>query len=138
MEQNNDLKDYIKDIITGVNARIDSTSELTNLKIEKIDSQINNNADLTNLKLEQINKHLEKQNGRISKSEEVISTFLIDRAKDEQRSEDEEENRVYNCPQLPRLSKIEKESITKTQLYTGLIIASIVITILVNVSKLMF
>jgi hypothetical protein len=109
------LKEYVKLCISGVNARIDDVSNQT----------------------EEVRRLLSIQNGRVGKSEQALNDAILILAKLTQKLEDEDKNRGFNCPHLPKMDKHEKEMITKKQLYGALVVFSIIVTILSNLTKIM-
>ena len=133
MPENQEIKEYIKECIMGVNARLDSRFDLLDQKIENMDERVED-------KLESINKHLEKQNGRIGKAEEVIAAAIEERAKNRQQQSDYIRDRVYTCPQLPLLHQLKQENISRKEIkryiITTITIISIITGIIVGVSKL--
>jgi hypothetical protein len=120
MEERNEIKEYIKDCIMGVNARLDSRFEIIDLKLGIMSDNFDD-------KLNQVNIHLEKQNGRIGKSEKVLSDFLIEKAKELQKHEDDDKHRPLSCPHANRIQQLETENITKKEI-KKYIISTIVIT----------
>lgn len=132
--------------------------EFIQLMIAGVKAELKFNQDITNEKLDGVNSRLDKLNGRVYKTEEAISGAIQERSanREHQRSESERLDKkidevskvhILNCPQSQELKhikdkvlEIEKENFGKKEIIKfivgGISIASVIILIILNLEKL--
>ena len=117
-QEYNDLKEFVRDQIAGYQAMNESQMFVTNNHLQRIDN------------------HLCKLNGKVEKHEKLIQEGIVD---DMLRKKDDE-NRAANCPQLPRIQRLEEDKkirIGVKQLIVGtLVLVSLMVSIAFTTVKL--
>ena len=121
-------------------SQLKEIKELLNAHFSANNARLESRIDLIDYKLDSINNHLEKQNGRISKSELAISEFITKFAILENNDKDYLKNRVVTCPQINRITAVEQDIVTKKEIKKyfvstiGIIVALLtILTTIINI-----
>ena len=91
---NEEIKEFIQNTMTGVNARIESKYEIIDLKLDGI------------------NEHLKTLNGKVAKHEKIINEAILEREKNRVEQKNFFENRENSCPINKEVQDLKQQTIT--------------------------
>lgn len=103
-----EFKEIISNMISGVNARIESQNDLTIIRLDGIYEQ------------------LEKMNKNHDKHEKIISELIIERATNNENKKNFIDNRALTCPKNDEINNI-KENLNNVKSIKKFVIKSLVI-----------